>query len=101
MPSLMSAARMPKVAAGKRSWAIRLLAGLLVAVANACSPYLHSPPARLVPLEAAKSLAKGDLAFQGAWAGAPRYGDLGTSPARSRHAMASVEDSRVRPRVAS
>jgi hypothetical protein len=46
-----------------------LLASMVAVVAAACSPYLHSPPARLVPLEAAKSLAKGDLAFQGALGG--------------------------------
>ena len=46
-----------------------LLAGLIASFASACSPYLHSPPARLVPLEAAKALAKGDLAFQGALGG--------------------------------
>jgi hypothetical protein len=69
MRFLMSAARRPKVAADKPNGAIRLAAGLLVVIANACSPYLHSPPARLVPVEAAKSLARGDLAFQGALGG--------------------------------
>ena len=46
-----------------------LLIGLIAAYASGCSPYLHSPPARMVPLEAAKSLPKGDFAIQGALAG--------------------------------
>ena len=46
-----------------------LLVGLLAASASSCSPYLHSPPARMVPLEAAKALPKGDFAVQGALAG--------------------------------
>lgn len=46
-----------------------LLIGLIVLGTAACSPYLHSPPARMVPLEAAKALPKGDVALQGALAG--------------------------------
>lgn len=48
----------------------RSLAVLVLCVgASACSPYLHSPPGRMVPLEAAKALPKGDFAIQGALAG--------------------------------
>lgn len=43
--------------------------GLLIACGAGCAPYLHSPPARMVPIEAAKSLNKGDFAVQGALAG--------------------------------
>ncbi len=46
-----------------------LAALVLCAGASACSPYLHSPPGRMVPLEAAKALPKGDFAIQGAIAG--------------------------------
>ncbi len=46
-----------------------LAALVLCAGASACSPYLHSPPGRMVPLEAAKALPKGDFAIQGALAG--------------------------------
>lgn len=46
-----------------------LLALVLALGGAACSPYLHSPPARMVPLEAAKALHKGDFAIQGALAG--------------------------------
>ena len=42
---------------------------LLALAVSACSPYLHSPPARMVPLEAPQSLAKGDVAIQGAIGG--------------------------------
>jgi hypothetical protein len=35
----------------------------------ACSPYLFSPPARMMPLEAAKALPKGDVALQAALGG--------------------------------
>ncbi|MBT8469723.1 MAG: hypothetical protein KJN97_13340, partial [Deltaproteobacteria bacterium] len=48
----------------------RSLAVLALCIgASACSPYLHSPPGRMVPLEAAKALPKGDFAIQGALAG--------------------------------
>ena len=46
-----------------------MLIGLVAACASSCIPYLHSPPARMVPLEAAKALAKGDFAAQGALGG--------------------------------
>jgi hypothetical protein len=48
----------------------RSLAVMVLCIgATACSPYLHSPPGRMVPLEAAKALPKGDFAIQGAFAG--------------------------------
>ena len=46
-----------------------LLGALLVVAASGCYPYVHSPPARMVPLEAAKALPKGDFAVHGALAG--------------------------------
>ncbi|MFW2387734.1 MAG: hypothetical protein ACN4G0_05330 [Polyangiales bacterium] len=46
-----------------------LLAVLLSVLAGACSPYLHSPPARMLPLETAASLPKGDIAIQAAGGG--------------------------------
>lgn len=47
----------------------QLLALALCVGAAACSPYLHSPPARMLPLEAAQALGKGDVAIQGAIGG--------------------------------
>lgn len=65
----------------------KLLAALLLLVATACSPYLHSPPARMVPLEAAKALPKGDFAIQGAIAGgAATFGPIvGAGTLQSRY----------------
>lgn len=40
---------------------------------SACSPYLHSPPGRMVPLEAAKALPKGDFAIQAALGGGGEF----------------------------
>jgi hypothetical protein len=51
----------------------RLLVIVLSLVASACSPYLHSPPARMVPLEAAKALSNGDFAIQGAFGGGATF----------------------------
>lgn len=47
----------------------QLLALVLCVGAAACSPYLHSPPARMVPLEAAQALGKRDVAIQAAIGG--------------------------------
>lgn len=46
-----------------------ILVALLSVAAGACSPYLHSPPARMVPLETAAALPKGDFAIQAAGGG--------------------------------
>lgn len=46
-----------------------MLAALLSVSEAACSPYLHSPPARMMPLETAQALPKGDIAVQGAFGG--------------------------------
>ncbi len=63
------------------------LIGLLIAWAVGCTPYLHSPPARMVPIEAAKSLNKGDFAVQGALAGgATTFGpSIGAGTAQGRY----------------
>lgn len=42
---------------------------VLAVAAEACSPYLHSPPARTIPLETAAALPKGDFGFQAAGGG--------------------------------
>ncbi|MGB5349293.1 MAG: hypothetical protein WBN10_06805 [Polyangiales bacterium] len=46
-----------------------LLAAWLTISTAACYPYLHSPPGRMVPVEAAKALPKGDVAIAGALSG--------------------------------
>lgn len=46
-----------------------LVIAILVSCAGGCTPYVFSPPARMVPMEAAKVVEKRDFALQGAIGG--------------------------------
>ncbi len=75
----------------------RAILALLLLWANGCTPYVHSPPGRLIALDTAQTLAKGETGIRVVGGGGGGDGDLefGGLAARVRHGLANKLDVRI------